>query len=413
MNLLKKINSNYLISSAVVLAVGLLAFYFLINYIASSEIEESLYASEQRVIKQIKSRKSLPYLYPIIEVEKVNSAGATTMKDTAIFDQEEGEGEIFKELNTYPKVNGQYYHITVRALTVEKKDIVMSFFMAITLIFLLLIGALYFINKQIAISVWKPFYDNLERLKSFSLKANEKIVLRETNITEFNELNQSISQLTDKIVSDYNSLKEFTQNASHELQTPLAVIQAKIENLLNNENLSQEQMSSLHAILESISRLSRLNSSLLLLTKIENKQFSNNELLDFATCIGENLDTMKELFAMRQITPTLEINHSFLHNMDKKLFNLLVNNLLKNQLMHTPEDGNVLIRIQANQVVFANSGKQPLKDKTRIFDRFYKENFDESSTGLGLALVKKVCDVSGLKIDYTFEDKRHQFIIRK
>jgi two-component system OmpR family sensor kinase len=411
MNLLKKINRNYLISSAVVLAVGLAAFYFLINYIASSEIEESLYASEQRVIKQIKNRKSLPYLYPIIEVEKVNTARATTMKDTAIFDQEEGEGEIFKELNTYPKVNGQFYHITVRALTVEKRDIVMSFFMAITLIFLLLIGALYYINKQIAVSVWKPFYDNLERLKSFSLKANEKIALRETNITEFNELNQSISHLTDKIISDYNSLKEFTQNASHELQTPLAVIQAKIENLLNNANLSQEQMSALHAILQSISRLSRLNNSLLLLTKIENKQFSNTEMLEFGLLIRENLDTMKELFAMRKIIPDLQVDSPFQYSMDKTLFNLMVNNLLKNQLMHTPQNGKVFIRVQSNQVLFANSGTQALKDKHLIFDRFYKESHDDHSTGLGLALVKKVCDVSGLKVDYTFDGEMHQFRI--
>ena len=411
MKLLKKINRNYLISSAVVLAVGLVAFYFLINYIASAEIEESLHASEQRIIKQIKKHENLPYLYPIIEVEKTNAAQATAIKDTAIFDHEEGEAEIFKELNTFPKINGQFYHITVRALTVEKEDIVTSIFLAITFIFLLLIGALYFINKQITISVWKPFYDNLARLKSFSLKTNEKIALRETNITEFNELNHSINQLTNKVAVDYNSLKEFTQNASHELQTPLAVIQVKIENLLNTENLSHEQLTALHAILENISRLSRLNSSLLLLTKIENKQFSNTEMLDFGLLIRENMEAMQELFAMRQIVPTLEIDSSFHYNMDKTLFNLLVNNLLKNQLMHTPENGKVLIRVQENQILFANTGKQPIEDKALIFDRFYKESHDESSTGLGLALVKKVCEVSGLTIDYAFDGDMHQFRI--
>jgi len=413
MRLLKKINRNYLISSAVILAVGLVAFYFLINSIASTEIEESLHASEQRIIKQIKKHKNLPYLYPIIEVIKTNTTQATTIKDTAIFDREEGEAEIFKELNTYPDINGQFYHITVRALTVEKKDIVMSIFLSITAIFLLLISALYFINKKTAATVWKPFYHNIEILKNFSLKENHRITLHNTDITEFNELNHSISQLTEKVASDYNSLKEFTQNASHELQTPLAVIQVKIENLLNTEDLSQEQLAALHSILENISRLSRLNRSLLLLTKIENKQFSNTEMLDFGTLIRENLETMQDLFAMRQIIPTLEINDSFHHNMDKMLFNLLVNNLLKNQLMHTPKNGNILIRIETDHLLFANSGEHPLKNHARIFDRFYKENFDESSTGLGLALVKKVCDVSGLTIEYSFENKMHQFIIRK
>ena len=412
MKLLKKINRNYLFSSAAVLVVGLVAFYLLVNYFASAEIEESLHASEQRIIKHIKKHNSLTYLYPVIEVEKVNTPQPTNIKDTTIFDSEENEAEIFKELDTYPNINGQFYHITVRALTVEKQDIVLSIFLAITFIFLLLIGALYFINKQVSLAVWRPFYDNLEKLKSFSIKENQNIELRETNITEFNELNHSINQLAEKVVSDYNSLKEFTQNASHELQTPLAVIQVKTENILGSENLTEEQLSALHAILENISRLSRLNNSLLLLTKIENNQFANAENLDFGVGIRKNLKSMQELFAMRQIVPTLEIDGSFHHAMDKTLFNLLVNNLLKNQLMHTPKKEIVLIRIETSRILFANTGTSPLKNKARIFDRFYRENFNESSTGLGLALVKKVCEVSGLKITYAFDGGMHQFWVR-
>ncbi len=413
MKLLQKLNRDYILSSVVVLAIGLMAFYIAINAIASSDVSEGLSASAARIIRQLEQKKAVPDLYPIIEVKHSEILHQTILKDTVIYDPVIGEKELFKELNTWKSIRGKAYHITVRALTVEKTDIVMSIFLARTVLLLLLIGTLYFINKKTASSIWKPFYQNLEKLKSFSLQSQEKFELRETPITEFNELNRSINKLTYKVKSDYNNLKEFTENASHELQTPLAVIQAKAENLLNNNNLKMEDAAVIQSILENISRLEKLNGTLLLLTKIENNQFAERDTVPFFKLISDNLENMKELFEMRRINTEIYLKEDFIYKMSAPLAQTMIINLLKNALVHTAETGTLNIEIDKNYLVFSNTGAQIIKNSNMIFERFYKENSDEKSTGLGLSLVSKICEVSNLKIDYSFSENNHVFTIRK
>ncbi|MBE0651677.1 MAG: HAMP domain-containing histidine kinase [Bacteroidales bacterium] len=413
MKLLKKINRYYILSSIIVFAFGLLALYITINSIAASDATEGLEASANRIVTQIEKEKPVSNLYPIIEINSDNEIRTTVLKDTSIYDPVVGETELFKELNIWKSIHGKIYHITVRALTVEKTDVVMSVFLATAVLLLLLVTVLYFINKKTASAIWKPFYINLEKLKSFSLQDKERFSLNETPIAEFNELNQSINKLTDKVKSDYNSLKEFTENASHELQTPLAVIQAKTENMLNSENLTKEQVTTLNSVLESISKLEKLNSTLLLMTKIENEQFSGQETISFMNLIRENLDSMKELFEMRGIKPTLNLKEDFTFNMNASLAQIMVINLLKNALVHTDEKGDVEIEITKNQVVFSNFGKEILKNSDKIFERFYKETANKKSTGLGLSLVSKICEVSKLEISYSFSASRHCFSISK
>ena len=257
------------------------------------------------------------------------------------------------------------------------------------------------------------FQKNLEKLKSFSLQSHERFSLIETPITEFNELNQGIKKLTDKVKSDYDNLREFTENASHELQTPLAIIQAKAENLLNNNGLRINDTAVIQSILENISRLEKLNSTLLLLTKIENEQFTEQDTAFFFKLIQENLENMKDLFEMRGIKTEISFTQDFSNKMSIPLAQTMIINLLKNALVHTPENGTLNIKIEKDLLVFSNTGFQIIKNSNKIFERFYKENSDEKSTGLGLSLVSKICEVSHLMIDYSFSENRHVFTIRK
>lgn len=413
MKLLQKLNRNYILSSVIVLVVGLLAFYFAINTIASSNVSEGLSASATRIIRQLELKKPVPDLYPIIEVKSAEKLNRTITKDTLIYDPVVGEKEFFMELNIWKNIHGKVYHITVRALTVEKTDIVLSIFLATTVLLLLLIGTLYFVNKKTASSIWKPFYQNLEKLKSFSLQSDEKFALIQTPITEFNELNQGINKLTNQVKSDYNNLKEFTENASHELQTPLAVIQAKAENLLNSNGLRINDAAVIQSILENISRLEKLNSTLLLLTKIENEQFTEQDTVFFFKLIQENLENMKDLFEMRGIKTEISFTQDFSNKMSIPLAQTMIINLLKNALVHTPENGTLNIKTEKDLLIFSNTGSQIIKNSNKIFERFYKENSDEKSTGLGLSLVKKICEVSHLEICYSFLENSHIFTIRK
>ncbi|VAW28803.1 hypothetical protein MNBD_BACTEROID07-947 [hydrothermal vent metagenome] len=405
MKLLKKINRSYLISSAVVLVIGLLAFYFLINHIASLEIIEGLHASEARIVHELGQHKTVLRLYPLIEVEETQKTGHEFIKDTTIFDPIEGENEVFKELNTFRKVNGKNYHITIRALAVEKEDIVMSIFLSITAIFLLLIGVLYLINKRTATTVWKPFYHNLEILKNFSLKENHKISLHNTGITEFDELNAGITRLTEKVVSDYKNLKEFTENASHEVQTPLSVILLNLEEVLQ-QNLPEAELTKIYHTYEAAKRLSALNQQLILLTKIENEQFADEEL-SLNKIIQNRLEALNPLVDSAKLRIQYKEQGDFPIKMHEALAETLVNNLLSNAIKHNVEGGIIRVSISGNGFEICNTGKgKPLPQK-EIFHRFVKK--DSQGLGLGLAIVKRICDTHGLRIYYEFSGGRHCF----
>ncbi len=409
MRLLKKINRSYLLSSAIVLIIGLLAFYFLINHVASRETLEGLHASEARIVHELKQHKPAFSLYPLIEVKETSNTGPEFVKDTTIFDPIEGEDEVFKELNTFRKINGKLYHITIRSLSVEKEDIVMSIFLSITAIFLLLIGVLYFINKRATSTVWRPFYQNLTILKNFSLEENREISLGKTGITEFDELNEVITKLTERVSSDYLSLKEFTENASHEIQTPLSVILMNLEEVLQ-ENLPEEELTKIYHTYEAAKRLSTLNQHLILLTKIENKQFASREIF-LNKIIQDRLEALKPLINSANLRIRFEEQGNFLVSMHEALAEVLINNLLSNAIKHNGEGGNIRISISGNGFEICNTGKEePLSGK-EIFNRFVKK--ESQGQGLGLAIVKRICDTHGLEINYVFSEGVHCFTIKK
>jgi len=409
MRLLKKINRSYLLSSAIVLIIGLLAFYFLINHVASQETLEGLHASEARIVHELRQNKPAFSLYPLIEVEETLKTGPEFVKDTTIFDPIEGEDEVFKELNTFRKINGRLYRITIRSLSVEKEDIVMSIFLSITGIFLLLIGVLYFINKSATSTVWRPFYQNLILLKNFSLKENREISLRETGITEFDELNEVITKLTERVSSDYLSLKEFTENASHEIQTPLSIILMNLEEILQKD-LPEAELTKIYHTYEAAKRLSTLNQHLLLLTKIENGQFAEKDIR-LNEMIQNRLEALKPLIKSANLRIQFEEDGNFVVSMHEALAEILVNNLLSNAIKHNHKSGNIRINISGNGLEICNTGKDESLLETEIFNRFVKK--DSQGLGLGLAIVKRICDMHKLEISYAHSEGMHCFTIKK
>ncbi len=408
MRLLKKINQSYFISSAVVLLIGLAAFYFLINDIASQEIIEGLHASEVRIVHELGKHKQVSGLYPLIEVEKTHRKGAEFIKDTIIFDPIEGEEEVFKELNTYREVNGQNYHITIRALVVEKEDIATTIFLSITAIFLLLIGVLYFINKRATFTVWYPFYQNLTILKNFSLKEGRGISLHKTGITEFDELNQVITGLTEQVSVDYLSLKEFTENASHEIQTPLAVILMNLEEVLQ-QNLPEESLTKVYHSYEAAKRLSTLNQHLILLAKIENGQFAAGNVL-LNDVVKSRLEVLKPLIDGMSLRVWVDMPVSFSVEIHEALAEILVNNLLSNAIKHNNEGGTIRIVISDSGFEICNTGKENPLAEAEIFNRFVKK--ESQGLGLGLAIVKRICNTHKLDISYRYLDGMHCFRVQ-
>ncbi|WP_233530725.1 sensor histidine kinase [Gelidibacter salicanalis] len=373
-----------------------------------NEVEEELYSTEARVEAALNSNRQLFSLPPVVEVKSVQNLLPKVLKDTIIYDPSQDEMELFRELSTYKELNNEYYHITVRTLVVESEDILMALVFSNITIFVIAFVFLFYFNTTRNLRLWKPFFDNLEQMKTFSLTKKDPITLSDSEIIEFSELKDQIMLFTNKVRDDYESLKQFTEDVSHEMQTPLAIIQAKIDNIINEHEINDKQFEQVTSIQKDIQRLKQLNKRITTLTKIDNNQFTNIETINLTDLIDEKIESFKELQFVNLV-----------HNSKKKLFvsmdvylaDMLINNLLSNAIKHSKNKEEITLVTMDNRLVISNFGEEALVHPENLFLRFYRESRANQSTGLGLAIVKKICDLYGFKISYQFEVDHHVFSI--
>ncbi|MCG2460374.1 HAMP domain-containing histidine kinase [Flavobacteriaceae bacterium F89] len=404
--LLRKASKTFLWISTVLMLAGTVALYFYTKKILQGEAEEELYSTEARIEDALASGRELFSLPPVMEIVREPSNGFEILKDTVIYDPSQDEMELFRELSTYRDINGQIYKITVRSLIVETEDILMAIVLSYVIILLLAFLFLYYFNSRANERLWMPFFHNLNQMKGFQVTSKTPLELKESNILEFSELSEQIRLWTDKVRADYENLKQFTEDVSHEIQTPLAIIQAKIENLINDEKLDQGQYEDLTSLQKDIQRLAQLNKRLTLLTKIDNQQFINAEHIHLVDCLEKSIDDFREI-------STIEIDFikkdDIIANMDSYLANVLFSNLISNAIRHSPHGTGVHIVMKDGIFSISNHGHAPLKYPEKLFNRFYRESAGTKSTGLGLAIVKKICDMYGFGILYRFKDSIHIF----
>ena len=343
-----------------------------------------------------------------MEIERVSLLGVERLKDTLIFDPSQDELEEFRELTTYSDIDGKKYRITVRTLVEESEDILVAVVVSYLVIILLVFIFLFYFNKAWNQKLWFPFFNNLEQMKRFSLTSDRPIAFMDSDILEFSELNYEITALTDKVRSDYKNLKKYSEDVSREMQTPLPIIQAKIENIFNGDNLSDVQFEHLTSIQKDIQRLTQMNKRLTLLTKIENQQFSNPQLLDFNLQVKQRIENFSEIYPSKI---NLNEKSQMQLTMDTYLADVLIDNLLSNALKHTIEPGLVTITIEEDIFSVTNEGAQGILNPKKLFPRFYSETSHKKSMGLGLAIVKKICDLYGFGVTYVFKEGKHVFTI--
>lgn len=282
--------------------------------------------------------------------------------------------------------------------------VMISYLTILALVFLFL----FYSNRSENKKLWLPFFTNLEKIKQFSLASEAQIDLVASDILEFSELNKEIDTLTEKVRADYHNLKQFTENVSHEIQTPLALIQAKIENIINSNNLNDLQFEDLTSIQKDIHRLTQMNKRLTLLTKIENRQYKNPEVLDINQIIQKRIHIFIELFDADIAYSETDIIKV---TMDLYLADILCDNLLSNAVKHNWKKSRIHVHMAGGTLSISNSGKSALKHPEKLFSRFYRESTRIKSTGLGLAIVRKICDHYGFKISYEFKKSKHTFKI--
>lgn len=324
--------------------------------------------------------------------------------NTKIYFPTEEEYEEVRMLNTVflCDLDDQYYSLKIFTSTVESEDLIKNIVYMLIALWISLAICLIYASKRIIKNTNRPFYDLLNNLKKFQLDNREIIVFTPTKIDEYKELNKSIKQLLEDNIKIFSEQKNFIENASHELQTPLAIVINKLELLMNDDTLTQKQVEDIYSALDSLNRMKRLNSNLLLLSKIKNKQYPSSEPINFIKLFNKCIDSFESLIEYKNIkvTTTEEGNPS--KNMNLDLAHIMAINLIKNAIAHNVPDGTIHITYTDQSITIANDGNKP-QDITNIFDRYVSFSDPKHSSGLGLSIVKSITELYDIKIEYRYE----------
>ncbi|WP_324671244.1 sensor histidine kinase [Hymenobacter sp. GOD-10R] len=311
-------------------------------------------------------------------------------------------------LTTYTVVGGQPYRIISKAAVVEPSDMYLTGLMLVfawTFVFLLALVVI--LSEVISWYILKPFNNTLRGIQLFQLSQQNTIDLHPSRTAEFNVLNEFLVRMTAQAQSDYQGLKEFSENASHELQTPIASIKAKIELLIDSE-LTKKQLLLLTGMHDELERLAKINQSLTLLAKLEHYESQPEVRTDLSQLVRTTEAAFADLAEMKGIRTVEQIADDVHVPFDDSLAQLLLNNLFSNAIRHNLPGGEIQIQLSSSELVLANTGHAPSAPVSELFGRFKKGNAALDSIGIGLAIVKRISELYGHRISYTYEDGWHR-----
>lgn len=335
----------------------------------------------------------------------------TTYSDTLMYRLNEDELEPVRILHTVFVQDDRFYELSIISSMVEEDDLIEDAFWNLLWLFVILILSIIVVNNVVLRKVWNPFHEILYNLKTFDIDKDENPISVNTQIREFRDLQSASNTLINHSKEIFQTQKQFTENASHELQTPLAISMNKLELLLESGKLEISEANTVAEVLQIIERLTRLNKALLLLAKIENKQYINQERIDVNGLASRYLEDFQEFSDYKEIQIVISKNEPTLVFMDSSLANMLISNLIKNALFHNVKQGSIALNFSGSALEISNTGSDKALDKTRIFNRFQKGKTRNESNGLGLSICRAVCDYYEFEITYGFKEEKHSFKI--
>jgi signal transduction histidine kinase len=318
----------------------------------------------------------------------------------------------FRQLSDVIAVNGVAYRIFIRKSQEQKLALVANIATSMLVVFGGLLMATLLFNWIISRRLWHPFYASLHKIQNIELPKMQALRFEESSTEEFNQLNASLNTMAAKIHSDYITVKEFTEDAAHEMQTPLAVAQSKLELLLQDSALNATQAEAVVQATVALQRLGKLNQSLLLLAKIDNNQYEATATINLVDVTKKYLSLFDAVLKDKQLAIETAFTGDFEARLHPFLADSLVSNLLGNAIKYNYGEGKITLRASADEYRICNTSKQSSLNPENLFRRF-KTSADNgvSSNGLGLAIVKKITDANGLVVRYEAKNDLHCFCI--
>lgn len=415
MKLLSKTNRYYLLWTALLMSIGGVIFYFIISNIIREEVGEVLEYELELFVKKAKTEGADFHFENPVEFEMKATedlAKPDTFSDTVIYEHN-NEAIPYLQLKAYREIEGKMYEVILRESLVDSEGILFGVAISMAILFVTLLIGLLIINNILSQRIWQPFYSILNQLRNFRVTSPHAVQSVDTDTQEFEQLNQTLIKMTDRLRKDYLGLKQFTENASHEYQTPLAIIKSNVDQLLQ-KTTQKDQVQSLDRIESAINRISKTNQALLLLTKIENQSFTELEHESIGLIVEDTLKTYDEFIKTKSLKINVSIKYKGEQLINKPLVQIMISNLIGNAIKHNHKKGFIAIRLDEDRLEISNSG-QPLNpevDPKDLFQRFSKGNPSSDSSGLGLAVIKQICDVLEYEITYQVQDTHHIITIR-
>ncbi len=418
MKLLTKSTFYFLVLSILVMVAGGGLLYLTIKKVIYNQIDSSLTTETTIIEDQIELTDNIPDFEASfghkIEVKLLNYPvrNFQSIKDTDVYDTKSDSFTPFRYIFTSGNTNQKKgFVITIFQILSEKNDLLRAIGIYLFFLFFSLLLISILINYLISRNLWSPFYDSVRKARSFNIESDKPLDLPDTDIVEFNQLNDVFDYMTRKMRIDYLNLKEFSENAAHEIQTPLAVIRSKTDLLMQQKKLNRESISLIKSINEATTRLFKLNQGLLLISKIENQIFHETKTVSLKQITIKGLDNYKEIMQLKKIKVEIDASDEALVEMNDVLAEVLISNLLSNAVRFNIDGGFIRCHIDNKYLIFTNSGLVMTTDPEDLFIRFHKSSNNPQSVGLGLSIVKKITDTYGMQITYTCHDTNHELKI--
>lgn len=416
--LLTKTTRSFLLFSVLILVIAAPMFYYMSHWLYVYETDEILVFHKDAFVENELDK----FTENDIEIWNKYNRDIEIVPDTGIikdsifgtvyFDSIANESEPYRELWAPIEINGKRYTYIEKNNLVEMEDMVYTVALMFLLIIIILLFGIILLSNRLAKNIWAPFYSTLGQIQNFEIDKNKTPHFAPTDIDEFDRLNKSLERLIEKNTVIYQSQREFVENAAHELQTPLALFQTKIDTLSQFPNLTKEQYQLVSSLNNDVSRLNRLNKNLLLLSKIDNDSYFEKQTIVLKDYITKNIDFFTEQAKSKDLSITTTFDENVILNANPILIEVLINNLFLNAIRHNIKGGSITIATAPNSIAFCNTGQDKPLGNDKLFNRFSKSNPSSQGNGLGLAIIKKITELNHWDIAYDFADPTHCFTVK-
>ncbi|MBX2925964.1 MAG: hypothetical protein KF746_27460 [Chitinophagaceae bacterium] len=409
MKLLQRSLRYNIVITVISLTVAGILMYYLLKKEIIAEMREQLEYQVEEIHQSLKNGHSVSY--PLVEVEKVSDGIApyTIFRDTLIYDPLQAKSEDYYYLLSVGKNSAGNYKIRVMTTYIGWNEysstIFTMLFLTAAILTLLNVAGSYFFNKRI----WSPFFYNLDRLKNFSVSSDEPISLQSSTVVEFKELQRSLQDLADRSQKEYKALREFTENASHEMQTPLGIIQSKLDRMSQVE-VSEELADHIVQAKSGVERLRKLNKSLLLLAKLDNNAYPDKTEISLDIQLRKQLEWLEELLSGKKVTAVVNIEPVKVYA-NLFLTEVILSNLLSNAIRYTAPGNTIHVFLSGSMFEISNPGAPLDFPENFLFQRFGKSSQNIQATGLGLSIVYQICQLNNWKISYAYREGHHTFSV--